>query len=671
MRKIALSILLSLIVGASPSLPVVSAEETSLPVVELLGDDYYVYKTKKGDSLFGIARRFGWDDKKLQELNPSAVSPLKKGMKIYYPAVSHKKENGHPVSKKVGDTEILHKVKRGETVYAVAGMYGVSVDRIYKLNPGSKNGIKAGETLVINKSDKNSVTQSPIIGSSEDISRAEDENAATGASFYSVKAGDTLYDVAQEYGVSVSSIMSLNPGVDSRNLHAGETIKMPAKGSGLVMRKDTIDTLTFDSIDIHQVSKGETWESIASDKGVSVKLLKDSNPDVKTLKNKSYISVPLVDTISTETFIIDEDPREETESGLEEIYNEVHKLTASEGNPAVRAAIIIENSNSKKDMEFLRGFITGIDNLKQDGYPISLKVIDGSLGKEKVVGELSNFKPALAFITSDDDIPAYIRDYAAESRTPVVNCFDVKSQLYISNPYIVQLLTPPALFNENVADYVYDRYKERTLIFVGTPDSDDLLAESLRKLWDKSRIKTATIADIVPERFRSDGKYLIYSYPVRKSEVEQLLGNVASVKEQRPLADIDMLGRPNLIVYEDALAGEFGKAGALIPSRFYIDKDSSEYNDFLSRYKSLFVRNPVKSLPLFAASGFDNAMYFLRGLAEADGDINNLKASSGTIQSDFDLSRVSNWGGFVNPPVFLIRYTPYGTIEKNVISFHE
>jgi len=126
-----------------------AATKVRLPIVELLGNNYYVYKARKGDSLFGIARMFGWDDKRLQELNPSAISPLKKGMKIYYPAEVLKKTEVFVRTEYPDAGELLHTVKRGETVYAISNMYGVPVDIIYRLNPDSRNGIKAGESLMI------------------------------------------------------------------------------------------------------------------------------------------------------------------------------------------------------------------------------------------------------------------------------------------------------------------------------------------------------------------------------------------------------------------------------------------------------------------------------------------------------------------------------------------
>ena len=98
-------------------------------------------------------------------------------MKIYYPAnvetnVNRPQKPGVQLPE-VG--EVRHTVKRGETVYALSNMYGVPVDQIYKLNPDSRNGIKAGESLLIRSADSNLV------------SHKNDKPV-----YYTVKQGDTL-----------------------------------------------------------------------------------------------------------------------------------------------------------------------------------------------------------------------------------------------------------------------------------------------------------------------------------------------------------------------------------------------------------------------------------------------------------------------------------------------
>lgn len=633
------------------------AKENTLSVVELLGEKYYVYKAKKGDSLFGIARTFGWDDKILAELNPSVVSPLKKGMLIYYPTGEKVKINEAALEIFSEQTELHHEVKRGETVYSVAKMYNMPVEKIYVQNPSSRNGIKAGESLLIRKADA--------------VNTADNSKHPV---FYSVKSGDTLFSLARRFGVTVEALMKSNPGVDESNLRAGSTVKVPVRGTGVEMATKTREQSNLDSVVIRKVGKDDTWHSLAKESGLSVEMLKDANPEVKKPKKNDFIAVPKVEVVNVDEVVVAEDPREHTREGISEIYEEVHKMPSADSvrNFTAKIAVIADNYSSKKDKEFIRGFLTGIDRQKHSGYKIDFKVISASDGENDVIAALKDFSPTMVFTTSDSKLDDYVSSFAEETRTPVVNTFDVKSNAYASNPYVIQLLTPPSLFNDNVADYVNKRFNDRTLVFVGEEDSNDQLAEALYMVWDTSRIKNiASVESLIPEMFSEDGKYLVYSFETKKQGVSEVLDAVVRLKEQMPLAEISMLGRPNLIVYEDNMEPQFKKASLSIPSRFYIDKDSREYKEFTQRYKLLFNGNPVKSMPLYAAVGYDTSCYFLPALADANGDINRLSVSKGTVQSDYNLLRTSNWSGFLNPPVYLIDYTTFGTVEKNLVPYDE
>lgn len=50
--------------------------------------------------------------------------------------------------------------------------------------------------------------------------------AASASTTYTVKSGDTLYDIGIKFGVSVSSIKALN-GLTSNTLHVGQVLKIP------------------------------------------------------------------------------------------------------------------------------------------------------------------------------------------------------------------------------------------------------------------------------------------------------------------------------------------------------------------------------------------------------------------------------------------------------------
>ena len=54
-------------------------------------------------------------------------------------------------------------------------------------------------------------------------------NSLNGFYYYTIKKGDTLWDIANAKGTTVSKLRSLNPGLESRSLRVGEKIKLGRK----------------------------------------------------------------------------------------------------------------------------------------------------------------------------------------------------------------------------------------------------------------------------------------------------------------------------------------------------------------------------------------------------------------------------------------------------------
>lgn len=629
------------------SLSVSALASPKLPVVEILGKNYYVYVIKKGDSLFGISREYGWNYDQLQQLNPKAVSPLEKGMKIYYPANDTPQPEA-VVTNSVDEVAqpLSHIVKRGETVYAISRMYGIPVDRIYELNPGSKNGIKEGATLLL----------------AEESRKDPQDNAE----YYTIKKGDTLYGVAKDHYTTVAAIMKMNPGVSEKNFKADEVIKLPKKGTGVksVTRKVEEEKLT--SFSTYKVEKKDTWDTIAEKTGVDKSDLIEANGGrVDKPKNKSLITIPKIETTTVEKTVVEEDPRELTNEGIAEIYDSVHGIADTNNAREFKVALLLSEPASRKDLEFTRGFLTGVDRLKRLSTKLNVVIIDGNRNSTEVLNELSDVDPDLLFLTTEKGIPAYLSEYAEVSQTPMVNTFDVKNELYTRNPYIIQLLTPSNYFNDEIAAKIKTDYDDYTLLYAGTADEGDQLASAIKDALPASKIKSVSVESLSQYPFRDDGKYLIYGYPTKKDDVAALLDAVKEAKSLSPLTEIAVIGRPSWIVYdENAMEERFHSANVLIPSRFYYDKNSTETRKFENVYKSLFDRSPAKSFPVYACVGYDASLYFIGGLANAEFDINALTSSKNGVQSDFELYRPGNWTGMLNPIVYLVRFTPYNTIEK-------
>ena len=159
------------------------AETTSIPDIKTPGDKERpaTYTVEHGDNLFRISQKFSVAVDSLVRWNHLASTVINAGivLKLYPPGT-------------VKEEFLYHKVRRGETLYAIADMYGVSVGEIRQLN-GLKNGlIRIGKKLKI-----------PVVGSRVD-------RTAPLAKTYIVKKGDTLFSISRILDVSVEDLKKWN-----------------------------------------------------------------------------------------------------------------------------------------------------------------------------------------------------------------------------------------------------------------------------------------------------------------------------------------------------------------------------------------------------------------------------------------------------------------------------
>ena len=636
--------LFSLIIAASVAAPAFG--QNSFPVVSLQGKPYYYYEVKKGDSLYGIAKANGWDETVLKELNPVVALELKKGARLYYPVqTSAEILPDAPAEQETGAVSgsskaVSHKVEKGETVYSIARSYGVSTDLIYYQNPAARSGIKAGDVLKINPDDK---TVEIVL--------------------YTVASGDTPYSVAKKFNCAVEDIYRENPGVNDRNFKAGSTVRVASNSNVSRIKKEQVTEKKLDSFMSYKVGSGESWNGIARKFGVEAESLRQLNADVE-LKKGALISVPKYENVEVTREYVAQDPREKTSEGRMEIFEDVQSsLMLTPGK--VKVALLLAEPAGKRDLEFSRGFLTSVDCYKDADFDIDLEIIRGDREASEVISDLKRIEPNLIVVTADKDYPDYMADYADGSHAVVVNPFDLKNDAFRRNSSMVQLMPPSDMFNESVVKYISSHFPDRKIVVVGEASEDDMVATMLASEVDASRMLMLTSDELADYPFYETEKYLVYATPSKKSEVNALLDVVYEARQNSPLTEIAVVGRPSWITFADALKDNFHRNEVHIPSRFYFDMENADSKEFLSDYNRIFRHPPLKSYPVYAAVGYDVANWFLPLQAIGNGDLTSVpnNTSSPQLQIDFGLRRIDG-GGFVNPVCYMVRYTPWQTVEK-------
>lgn len=622
-----------------------SAMSSTLSKVTVMGKPYYKYQVKKGDTMYGVARQFGWDEKIIQQSNPGEMTTLQKGSMLYYPCDSEEtvqKEDSNNNTSTAGKDGVTHRIERGETLNSIARMYGMTAKELQMLNPGAGDYIKAGDLLVISDPETTST------GGNSDVS------------YHKIQSGETLYGIGKKYNVSVEALLKNNPGVSERNFRAGETIRIPASGTGIVMTTETVREDVLKGFREHKVKKEETWNSIARKYGIPADVLREANSGVE-LKKNIYIGIPVIESEEVSRQVVDEDKRE-----IQEIYQDINGINDSTGYNGIRFAVVSGSQTSRRDREIMRGVLMAVDKLKNSGSKITLKMLEGN-NSESVLGELDTFNPTIVMSTAETDFPEWLARYGNDTRVPVINTLDVKNVDFQSNPYMVQLITTPDYFNEEVANWIFQKYGSYSLVFTGEKDPNDALAESLQSIWDPSRVRSRSVEDLRSLPLNAKGKYLLYSFPTKKADVVEFLDAVNDAKTKTPEAEVTVIGRPNWIVYDEALSEKFHNADVQIPARFYMSKSERNNSEFSLHYRQLFNAAVPNTFPVYSGIGYDTALYFLQGLSDSKGDINAMGRPDGMVQSEFELERPSNWSGIMNRAVFMVRFTPYDSIEKTVV----
>lgn len=642
LNRIAQKFFLVALVAGSLAL---SAQNVNLPTIKVQGKEYYYYKVQGGDSPYGICKKFGWSEETLRECNTNFATKIKKGQTIYYPASPEYTPTVPDKKVAVAFPEaVTHTVARGETVYSIAALYGVPVAVIYANNPESRHSLKVGEKLVI-------VQQEYINGTT------------TEPFFYTVRQGDTLYGLAEKYNASVESLMSENPGISERNFKAGTTIRIVPNSRKTVIVSETKNTNTVVGFSQYKVQKNDTWESIAQSTGVSSEDLVSANPSEQLPKKGDWVVVPKMEMRERETLVEAPAVAETSIDDRDNIYNDVHHIdAAAEAQNKVDVAVVLEDPASKSNIDFIRGFIMGVDNLKNSGCKINLNVIDAT----KEVDTQDDFNTLkssdLIIGVYENDFPAELANIGYENGIEVVNVFDTKSDLYQTNPSIVQLLQPIEYFNDLSTNYIYDIDNNAQLILLGDEDKGDKFAEALTQKYSPDVTSRLSVEEFAVYPFLLYEKYVVYCFQLKKDDIDAALGAIAEV--QGTGIDILPVGRAQWVAFAPALSEKFGQTQVIVPSRFYANPSSSEQKQFNQHFHTNYNRNPYNSYPQYAMLGYDVARYFISTTAANHGDYNREITYRSGIQNDIEIRRLNNWSGFINVNGYILKYLPADMVSK-------
>ncbi|QNE39715.1 LysM peptidoglycan-binding domain-containing protein [Hymenobacter sp. NBH84] len=134
---------------------------------------------------------------------------------------------------------IKHLVTAGETLYGLSRRYKVTVESIVEANPQLQGALVKGQVVLVPRT-RVVLTPAPATRATAAASSAATPAAralptdARGNHVYTVKPGQTLFSIAQRYGVSTTELIRLNRLPASGVVNANQTLIIVPAAAGSV-----------------------------------------------------------------------------------------------------------------------------------------------------------------------------------------------------------------------------------------------------------------------------------------------------------------------------------------------------------------------------------------------------------------------------------------------------
>ena len=609
MRYLKTLFLLVVLALAVPAMAIdVQPVEKSTVIVFINGQKFYVHTVKSGDTLYSLAKTYEVSEELIRQHNANMGSELKIDQTVKIPVPESAQKSAKAEKRRKRDF-LTHKVQAGQTLYAIARDYNISVATLREDNPSlNPQSLPVGETLWIRRAavgkSNEQQTQDEIAEYAATLNSVTDDD---GYDHHVVQPGETIYSLSRRFGITEEEFARLNDV--SAGLKAGAMIRIPRPEQA---EEEVVEVEQPQSTaDVH-------FRALASTEPLNVALMLPMNIEnranasyvefyqgfllgMETLKNTGRGESKLtVYNTSHDQLKVDEIVRSTMFEGTNLIVGPVYE---DELAPVIRYA----EQNSVP-------VVSPLANISAVESPALYQLSPSAERKYDKVADLVNGEREIFMIYAD----SYDEEFEAEAK-----------QLLHGRPY---------------HSYTYSFDDQKSKFRARTADAP----------FD--------VIDGMDTVLMSETPRLFIVLANKEVDVDRILGTISSSKvaiseRSIPCAEYTVLGTSRWGRFSNIDHTTYFNNNVVMISTYHAKRDAQAVREFDSRYIEAYGGLPS----LYAYRGYDAAILFCGGM-RGDIEYNMLDKRYTPLQTVYKFVQEGENGKYVNQEWMRINYNSNYTI---------
>ena len=607
-RFIAAGLIFSTLSGATAELLPV---EKSPVIVFINGKKYYVHTVKSGDTLYSIAKAYEVGENDIRECNPSVGDGLRidQTVKIPVPASAIIKANAEKKRKK---DYIVHKVKAGQTLYAIARDYNISVAQLREDNPSvNPQALSVGESLWIRRTAIGSSTeqqaQAEMAEYTDNLNKATSDD---GFDNHVVQPGETIYSLSRRYGITEAEFAQLNDV--SQGLKAGAIIRIPKAKEveqEVVAEAENTPAQTTLNTEI-------TFQKLNDSQDLNIALMLPMN--INSKPNASYVEF-------YQGFLLGLDEIKQSGNGNTKltVYNTAHDQLKVQ---QIVGSTMFEGTNLIVGPVYEDELNPVLQYAHKNCVPVVSPLANISAVQSPALYQLS---------------PAPEKKYEK-----IGNLLDGGRDIYL------------IYASSNDKEFEQEIIKE----LHGRPYSAYNYSFADQKSTFTPRNAEARAIESMDDILKSEKPCLFIVLANAETDVDRILGTISSSKvaltdRSEPSAQYVVMGTSRWGRFNNIDHTSYFNNNVVMISTYHAKRDSKAVRDFDSRYIDAYGALPS----LYAYRGYDTAMIFCAGM-RGDIDYNMLDMRYTPLQTTYKFVRGNAGERYVNQEWVRVNYNSDYTI---------